>query len=576
MIVRELFAKLGIALDGGSFSKAQKALEDVKKKAATVGDQGLLGGAQETLGSLKQIAAVGVSLYALEKGVSVVRDIVTEFTELATRLDRVAPLLLSTAQQLQGWEHSAGRAGVGAGQLQGILSGLADKMYATTLGSAEAVMAFGRMGVSIREAFGRFKEPAKILDEVLQRAAKFKGDPIILMGRLKALGGGIHELYTYYRDLPGGIAAARAEVREFGAELSSTDINAAKGFRVELSRATLVWQGLKNAIAGPVLEILHNTLREFVEWAKAEGRGGTDFLRSAFESLKKAQPFLLQLLKLLYRMAPLFGWLAEGAAALAHVLGTLGNAISYLAQYVGGLETVAIALGIALMAAFAPVTSIVLALLLVFEDFLVYQRGGISLIGRAEAAIKNWWSSVDEGAQQGGSSTQAFMTALKALVTGDFVKAWEAGIEAVTRLFDALFQHVKDEIVNIAKAIPATLGTLLRGPEQIAHKLGFGQGDIQQQLEDAEEARVEAARVRTSRESIRFGTGERPLYGPEQNPEAYPTQVKINASQLQTVAGIVAGQLSKTAAQQAAVIFGEALQKELVHLQDPSHGWTSQ
>jgi hypothetical protein len=466
-VVRELFAVLGISVDGASFKQADRALANIHGQLVklnqagakggdagqSVGD-GAAGGAAKAIAAFKSIAVVVAEVAA--KVFNAFRDAFTQVASLSSTLGRASRQFGVSAQELQGLGHAVGVAGVSFDSLQGDLSTIQSQMYATTTGSAEAVMAFSRLGISIRKSGGGFKEATKVYDEAIEKLIAIK-DPTERAGKaLATVGQSGLDVANFWADK--GIAAfrdARKEVEEFGALLSDEGRRAFSEFSREQSRLGLVGQSFKNAIGEPLAEILADVSKRFVDWIKLQKGEGPNALRKSVSALGNLKEVFLDLLKWGYRLGTqVLPIIVDILNAVGNVVGTVVVAIrDGLVLALDTLGDVGVAVATGILIAFFPLHALFIGLFLLIEDVIGYTKGYESVTGDAIAAFKKWKEDLFKDEDGNEPLWLFFIKSAVTALTDDLPRAVRALAEVVSGLLTEAFKGLKQTIDGLTKPV---------------------------------------------------------------------------------------------------------------------------
>jgi hypothetical protein len=401
-VVRELFAVLGINVDGASFKQADRALANIhhaiqRTQAATAkaGDaaapvaDGASASAAAGLAAVKGFAGAVLSLAA--KVTNAFRDIFVQFQSLNSEIGKAQRQFGGSAQEFFGLSKAVGLAGVSGEELSSTLGNIQAQMYATTTGSAEAVMAFSRLGISIRKTGGGFKSATDVFDEAVVKLSQIE-DPVIRTGKaLATVGQAGLDVANMIRDR--GLPAFQ-EFRQAAKDAapSEQDRAALREYGYEQAKLGLLGQKFRNAVGGPIAQVLADVSKRFNEWLKLQKDDGPEALRESVAGIGKLSDGFLKLLQLGYKFATgalpvLVEWLTSLANIVQTVaLGLRDGLIFYLEKF----GDVGVAVAVALLAYFFPIQTLLVALGILIEDLIVFAKGGDSLTGRALEAFKQW------------------------------------------------------------------------------------------------------------------------------------------------------------------------------------------
>jgi hypothetical protein len=423
VILRELFTKLGLDVDAQSFAKGQLAVEGIK---------------------------LGLSKLA-ELGKTAVRSIVELATETAAYGDvtiKTAQQLGLTAEQYQQLDFAMQRSGTSIEQQRGSMTRFARTARDATKGVKIAEEAFERLGISVRDAGGEFKDPHQLL---LETATAFQELPDGI--EKTALGMDIFgrsgtQLIQFLNLGEEGLRAMSAEADRLGLVMSTEAARGAERFvdtQLDLRMAIV---GIKRELGVAFMPLIRDMLESTKEWI-VENR---KFIRLAMHKVLapiiKAGLLFLKVLGalgdamlFLHRNAKLVAFIfSVGAFVVA--MNTAAGAISLLtlAQVKAGAVAVVMAAKTAAAwalaaAPFAAIGVALGALFLVFDDLRVHARGGKSLFGLWEDWFKEWWTT-DRDDPWWLKAIKGLTWALQDLLAGGgLADQFESWIETVSAFF---------------------------------------------------------------------------------------------------------------------------------------------
>jgi hypothetical protein len=367
MLVRELFARLGLEIDSSGFDLANALFDKTKKGLATVG------------------AATA----------AVAAGIAGAFGTAAARAGDISDMAARTgvaAETLQSLDFGAKLAGVEIGELAQSFGFLSRSVSAAAAGSAEAQKAWAKAGVSIRATDGNLKSADALL---LELADKFQGMPegvektALAMQLLGRSGAGA---LPFLNQGSAAIAELQKEARELGAVMDDATVAAGDRLGDGFGRLMDGLKGLRNLIAGPFFRAMADVVERFVQWMRVNNK-----LIAA-----KVGPWLKAIGRVLYYVGEVAAWGVETFGKWALVLAgffaawklgtlmmgatsvfnTVGWAISLL---IGSLRTLTLAeLQAAAAGALIPLAWVALAaaILLAYDELRVFFNGGDTLLGR--------------------------------------------------------------------------------------------------------------------------------------------------------------------------------------------------
>jgi len=438
MIIRELLVKLGLDLDKKTFDGADSAIGKVK-------------------------AGLGLVAVAAAAAGAFVTSSVEALVENAGKLNDLSQTAGVSAETLQELSYAASLAGGGLESTTGALAKLSIHMAKAAQGSVEAAQAFGRVGVRIRGTDGQLRSSGEVLGDI---AEKFKLMPdgarktalaVDLFGKSGA------ELIPTLNAGRDGLAQLRAEARALGVVLDQETIAAGDDLGDNLDKLKAAVRGLQYAIAGPLIGELSALSTAMIEWVK-ENRaliaqrmqvvfrgllGGVRLLVVALNALWKVLGFVIDQWRLfaviLYSVV---------SAALIWNLAQTGLLISQYLRLGAAAVLAAIRAAAAWVAAAAPVVAIAAALALVillFDEWLTDQQGGLTLLGQL---WPRWKAFLEDFISTSSDSDPWWVTMLKGFVAlllhADVI--WAQFKASIKETIDEIGKWITD---SIGKAVDA-------------------------------------------------------------------------------------------------------------------------
>lgn len=241
MVVKELFAVLGLDLDAASFAKGLGSLADLKHVLD---------------GAIAVAQRVGQAL----------SDVVLETAAAGAAASDAADRWGMSAQAAQELQYVTERAGLSTGDLQGALVSLGKNADAAAGGSADLAQAFARLGVSATDASGRLRPTDELLMALADGFAGLPPDMDRTVLAAKLFGdAGVKLLPTLAKGSE-GLAELRAQAHQLGVVLDGDAVAASSAFGDALADAKSALDGLRNAIGAPLLVPLRKVLAAFTEW----------------------------------------------------------------------------------------------------------------------------------------------------------------------------------------------------------------------------------------------------------------------------------------------------------------------
>jgi hypothetical protein len=239
MLVRELFAKLGLQVDEQSFTAGNAAIEITK-------------GALRGIGQL--------ALEAAEKFIGLVK----RTAEMGHEIERTAQVVGLSTDELQRLRNATGLVGVETETLDRGLRLLARSMYAAKAGGADQADAFHKIGVKTREADGRLRSTAGVFADIADHFKTMPEGAEKVALAMKLLGRGGAALIPVLNQ-------GSKEIDKLGRSayiMSEAELKAS----ADLVRAEKEWsyatRSLMLSVIGPLLPMVTSVVRTFMDWSK--------------------------------------------------------------------------------------------------------------------------------------------------------------------------------------------------------------------------------------------------------------------------------------------------------------------
>lgn len=384
MIVRELFAKLGLSVDAASFAVADQMLGAVK-------------------------SGLGLLVTGAVRAGEGLTEIITKTVETASALNDTSIALGVTTDAIQELGYAAQLNGSSVEGMSDGIRKLSINMQAAASGSEEAAQTFRRLGVQITEG-GKLRAADAVLADI---ADKFKAMPsgarrvaaaVDLFGKSGAA------LIPTLAEGSAKLAELRQEARDLGIVLDKDTIAAGDDLGDSWDRLKAAADGLRYSIGGPLLDGIRETVDSIVQWVKANRQLIAQRMRGLIRGLGSAIRVLAAGFMLVWRGLnfviarwKLFAVLIISSLA-AIVLGNAAAIISFVSLGAAaiGAAISAAAAWVAAAAPFIALAAVIAIVLLALEDLWVFLRGGKSLIGDVGKELARLVSDfVDQGPKEG-------------------------------------------------------------------------------------------------------------------------------------------------------------------------------
>lgn len=318
-VLRELLVVLGLKTEEKEFEHALIKVELIKKAAEFL-VEAAKSAAEGLVEMFKAVAEEGAQFENIAKRTGLSTDAVQE---------------LGIAAEATGGDIGAVTSGMRALSMQ---------MYEASQNGSEAVLAFQKLGVRVKDATGKLRPLQDVAADVGEKFEKMADGPekLALASKLFGRGGGqmiqVLEKMAYWSD----------EARKAGAIMSEDMVHQASGLDDAEKSLQLTFKGLRNAIVGPLLKPVTELVKRFSDWVRLN----REFIATNITNALRA---LVDIVKVgLDLMRP---WIA---------------AFEALVQYGGLLRVALFSIGVALAILFGPI----LAFMAIVEDLFLFFKYG--------------------------------------------------------------------------------------------------------------------------------------------------------------------------------------------------------
>lgn len=266
MVVKELFAKLGMDVDAASFAAAGLAVEGVKKGLELLRD-------------------------GLSEAVHGFVEIFAKTTEFASQINDMSARVGVGTEALQELRYMAKLNGMGFEEMAQGARFLGHNMASAASGSEETGKAFRELGIKVTDAHGKLRPVSDVMDDAAEAMAKMPDGAKKTQLAMAIFGRSGAAMIPMLNEGREGFEKMRAEAREFGIVLDKETIKAGDDLGDNMDRLGFVLEGLRNQIGGPLLKDLNDIAVAVLEWVKANQglihqrlRQVVDFIRVAIHA----------------------------------------------------------------------------------------------------------------------------------------------------------------------------------------------------------------------------------------------------------------------------------------------------
>ncbi len=411
-MIADLWAKLSLRPDHGSFEKGHKAIEGIKH-----GLEAFLG-----IEAIKKVGEWG-------------KELVDHTTEVGTHAIEAAEKLGITAEAVQELGFAAKQTGVDQGELESGLGKLAKNLdVVAQKGSGPAADALARLGLHAKDFQGlNLDQSFSLISEKLNTIP----DGIKKIGISKDLFGKVGQnLIPLTKDLE----ELRTEAEKTGNVISGEDAESLKEFGKEQRRLGGFIQGLKNQVVIGLLPALRKIVEGIQEWV-AENR----------ELIKAA---IAQGIQIVIDVFKALGFVIKTIVVPA--IQFLLEHKDLLEAFLVGIGVVAAGLGLIFLASFAPILAVV-ALITGLAYIIIKIVKNWDLI---KAKGRQAWEAIKQKARD----FLDFLESIPRRILDGFVALGEGIIHALGEAFDW--------VVHQAKALPGKVWNFIKDIPVVGHIAG--------------------------------------------------------------------------------------------------------
>lgn len=448
MIVKELFARLGLDIDSAGFTAGDVAIAGIKLGLTT------MAGVAER---------VGVEL------ASMVQDLV----KTTSTINDTSQAVGISTDALQEFGYGAKLNGSSLEEFSQSLIIFSRRLIDAKDGNKEAAKAFSDLHVKITDGHGKLKTTEDLLGDLADAFQKMPDGPKKTAAAVDLFGRSGARLIATLNGGKEGIAAFRKEAHDLGFVIDSETIKAGDDLGDNFDRLRAIALGLQGAIAGPLLSQLNNLVDQFKAWFLANKaligqrmEQITKFLSAAIRGLVvvlKAMWLVLgtvidfwQQLAVLLAAGVLTAITLNAAAILALGLGYLrAGAAAALAGARAAVAWVAAAAGpLAIAAIFA-------FIILLVDELITKQENGLTLL---DILIPKWNKFIDDFIHGGKEDEPWLLTSLRGLarLVFDFPGVWAMMVRGIKNTLTEFSAWLSDWAVSVGKTVASPITGLTK------------------------------------------------------------------------------------------------------------------
>jgi hypothetical protein len=304
MALREILAKFGIQVDTKKLLGFDKSIS----------------GAVDRLQQLGTVIGGSVVVGGL-------RSFVSEMLNVGDEVGKAAGRLGLSTDELQGWRHALGLAGVSAEHFETAVRALNVKAFdAGIKKSAEAQLSFKKIGVSVLDQDKKLKGFSDLWLDVAEGLSRVTNETERSALAQQLLGEGGTRIAPFFLQGRDAMMAARGELEKFGGGLSKETVKALEAGTDAVARFDLAWLSFKGRIISQYLPSFVKTTEAISEFVSRVGEAlaGTDILQASLVAAAvAAATFGKSILLAFVKALPMIGLVVLAVLLLEDTIGTL-------------------------------------------------------------------------------------------------------------------------------------------------------------------------------------------------------------------------------------------------------------
>jgi hypothetical protein len=412
VIIKELFAKLGLDVDKSGFEAADAQIGNLK---------------------LKFSAWVGV-LTAASVALGVV---VSQSLQTADEIDKLSISLGVSSDNLQELAYAAEFSSIDLALLNDGMRQMTGNMKSASGGSEEFAAAFSTLGVKLTDAQGKLRGADEVMMDVAESISKMPDGAEKTALVLKVFGEEAFRFTPLLNKGKDGINALREEARQMGAVMSRESLDSMMNLGKETRRLLSTLATLRNAIALGLVPTLTRLVQGLMSWLKGNRQLLQQRIERFFAAIRVALSGVLFVLDKMWIILTFvtdswrFFAVVLSAVVLVALHGIHAALLSMIAMY-ARLGVVAVASAIKTAAAwvvanapFLLIAAAIALVILLIDDVLTMLDGGDSILGEW---LGDDWIAVLKGWRDAFAQFWTW-------VTNGAAKTWEAIKTGFKRIF---------------------------------------------------------------------------------------------------------------------------------------------
>ncbi len=366
MIVRELYAKLGLEFDDTKLKKVEEKLDGLKSTLSTIG---------------LSVTAASATLFGFAKLTANAGD---EAGKTAMKLG----LNVETLQRLQ---TAAEYANISNGSLQQGLGTLAKNLTSARDGSADTAKSLRKVGIDIGRMGGRIPSATEALNLISDRFSKMPDGLEKTALAMDIFGKAGRDMIPFLNKGSAEIEKAASLADRYGLVMDQEAVQASAEFNDTIQESVFALRGLRNILGLGLMKVIKPLAEQFNQFISENRVRLADKIRFAFDGMatfvRLVWRGMLALVESVGRFVDMFGGLERvakivGVIAAVFLAGKLVSGIGSVIIAVWRAVAAFVAMDVAALAIPLAIGAIALAVGLMIEDIVTFFQGGESYFGK--------------------------------------------------------------------------------------------------------------------------------------------------------------------------------------------------
>lgn len=366
MIVRELYAKLGLEFDDTKLKKVEEKLGGLKSTLTTIGIS---------------VTAASATLFGFAKFTA---DAGEEASKAAQKLGMSVGALqrLGTAAYL---------GDVSLDSLQGSLGILARQLVSAKEGSADAAKSLRKVGIDTRSLGARLPTTTEALVQIADRFAAMPDGVEKSALAMDLFGRSGRDMIPFLNKGSAEIEKSAAMADKYGTVLSDTEVQLSNEFNDTIKESTLALKGLRNILGVGLIKVIKPLAQQFNDFISENRVRLAEKIKFAFDGMARFVQIVWKAMTALVESVDGFIDTFGGLEKISTVLGTIA-AVFLGGRLLYGIGSVALAvwnaviafgaMNIAALAIPIAIGAVAVAVGLLIDDIVTFFQGGESYFGK--------------------------------------------------------------------------------------------------------------------------------------------------------------------------------------------------